>query len=328
MTISSETREVGPFTGNGSTTAFPFTFKVIAATDLSVVMTNSATGVSNTLALTANYTVALNADQNNSAGGTVTLLSPLATGHTLMISSAASYLQPTNLTNGGGFYPSVINDALDRLTIFVQQMLRTINRGIRIPFAEAIGSTTLTLPIASVRANKAIVFDPSGNVGVSTDDYVNQAANAAASATAAATSASNASASLASTQSTGDALIATTNGLVANASASATSAATSATNSAQSASQAEAALAMANLPSTFTGRAKNVLRVNLTETGYEFSASAASPSFYGFALSDDGTEIIVTTDAINNYDTSDFISWGIQENISFSVVDNELALTI
>ncbi|CAB4124942.1 hypothetical protein UFOVP66_44 [uncultured Caudovirales phage] len=321
MTISSESREVGPFTGNGSATAFPFTFKVIAASDLSVVKTNATTGVSVTLALTADYTVSLNADQNNNAGGTVTLLSALATGFTLMISSAASYLQPTNLTNGGGFYPTVINDALDRLTIFVQQMLRTINRGIRIPFTEAIGSTSLTLPIAAVRANKAIVFDASGNVGVSSDNYVNQTASAAASAAAAASSASSAASSLASTQSSGAAS-------VASASASATSAESSAVNAANSASQTAAALAMASLPSTFTGKAKNVLRVNLAETAYEFSASAASPSFYGFALSTDGTEILVTTDTINNYNTSDFVSWGIQENISFSVLNNQLALTL
>jgi hypothetical protein len=85
---------------------------------------------------------------------------------------------------------------------------------------------------------------------------------------------------------------------------------------------------MASLPATFTGKAKNVLRVNLAETAYEFSASAASPSFYGFALSTDGTEILVTTDTINNYNTSDFVSWGIQENISFSVLNNQLALTL
>ena len=321
MTISSESREVGPFTGNGSTTAFPFTFKVIAASDLSVVKSNATTGVSVTLGLTADYTIALNADQNSSAGGTVTLVSALATGFTLMISSAASYLQPTNLTNGGGFYPTVINDALDRLTIFVQQMLRTINRGIRIPFTEAIGSTSLTLPIAGVRANKALVFDGDGNVGVSSDNYVNQSAAAAASATAAASSASSAASSLASTQSVGAAA-------VASASASATNAAASATSAGNSASQAAAALAMASLPATFTGKAKNVLRVNLAETDYEFSASAASPSFYGFALSTDGTEILVTTDTINNYNTSDFVSWGIQENISFSVLNNQLALTL
>lgn len=164
MTISSESREVGPFTGNGSTTAFPFTFKVIAASDLSVVKTNATTGVSSTLTLTSDYTVTLNTDQNNNAGGTVTLLSALASGYTMMISTAAAYLQPTNLTNGGGFYPTVINDALDRLTIFVQQMLRTINRGIRIPSSESATSTNLILPIASLRANNYLAFDESGNV--------------------------------------------------------------------------------------------------------------------------------------------------------------------
>ncbi|CAB4133196.1 hypothetical protein UFOVP140_57, partial [uncultured Caudovirales phage] len=121
MTISSQTREAGPFVGNGTTTVFPFAFKVFQASDLYVVRLVTATGVQSTLVSGTDYTVSINSDQNASPGGTVTLIGgALAAGYTLTLTSLISYLQPTDLTNTGGFYPSVINDALDRLTIFVQ----------------------------------------------------------------------------------------------------------------------------------------------------------------------------------------------------------------
>ncbi len=74
MTISSNIRKAGPFTGNGSTAAFPFYCKVFQASDLLVVQLDTATNIETTLALTTNYTVSLNADQDSNPGGTVTLV--------------------------------------------------------------------------------------------------------------------------------------------------------------------------------------------------------------------------------------------------------------
>lgn len=198
MTISSQTREAGPFVGNGTTTVFPFAFKVFQASDLYVVRLVTATGVQSTLVSGTDYTVSINSDQNASPGGTVTLIGgALATGYTLTLTSLISYLQPTDLTNTGGFYPSVINDALDRLTIFVQQLISSLSRALKFPLSDP---TTISnqLPGAAARANKALVFGSDGSVGVSVDNYVNQVATVAASASAAATSASSASTSAAS----------------------------------------------------------------------------------------------------------------------------------
>src|ERR1700737_2033490 len=72
MTISSETRKAGPFTGNGVATAFPFAFKVFAASDLAVTLNVIATGAQTLLTLITDYTVALNPDQNANPGGTIT----------------------------------------------------------------------------------------------------------------------------------------------------------------------------------------------------------------------------------------------------------------
>jgi len=150
MTISSETRKAGPFSGNGSTTAFPFTFKVFAASDLLVVRTDP-TGAETTLVLTTDYTVALNADQNASPGGTITYPasgSPLPTGYKLTATSAVANLQPVDLTNNGGFYPAVINTALDRLTILCQQIAERVSRSVKLAISAPVGvDTQLPAPV-------------------------------------------------------------------------------------------------------------------------------------------------------------------------------------
>lgn len=138
MTISSEVRKAGPFDGNDSTTEFPFAFKVFGASDLYVVQAD-ATGTETVLTLTTHYTVALNADQNADPGGTVTLLAALATGTTLVVSSELPNLQPTDLTNNGGFYPKVITNALDRLTILVQQLVEKVSRSLKMAISTPDG---------------------------------------------------------------------------------------------------------------------------------------------------------------------------------------------
>lgn len=131
MTISSSVRKAGPFAGNDVTTEFPFTFKVFTTADVLVVRADSL-GAEYTLVLTTDYTVSLNANQNTNPGGTVTKNTALATGDSLVISSKVGNLQPVDLTNGGGFYPEVINSALDRATIQIQQLDEKVDRSIKV----------------------------------------------------------------------------------------------------------------------------------------------------------------------------------------------------
>lgn len=149
MTISSTTRKAGPFIGNGSASSFPFTFKVFQASDLLVVQLDTTFDVESTLVLNTNYTVSLNANQNTNPGGTVTLSAgALAAGYTLTITSDIDNLQPTDLTNQGGFYPTVINDALDRATIQIQQLQVESDRSIKVPVSSTVG-TNLPTPQAN-----------------------------------------------------------------------------------------------------------------------------------------------------------------------------------
>ena len=151
MTISSTTRKAGPFSGNNVTVDFPFTFKVFDETDIVVVATD-ASDVETTQTLTTHYTVSLNADQDASPGGTVTMLSVPASGTLLTITSDVPPLQAVALTNNGGFYPAVINGALDRLTILIQQVSEETDRAVKVAISSSVDPDAL---VASVTASEA-----------------------------------------------------------------------------------------------------------------------------------------------------------------------------
>ncbi len=165
MTINSTTRKAGPFIGNGSTSAFPFSFKVFQASDLEVVRLDTATNTETSLVLTSDYTVTLNLDQDSNPGGTVTLLAgALAAGYTLTLTSDLPNLQPTDLTNQGGFYPDVINDALDRSTIQIQQLQEQTDRSLKVSVSSTV-DTTLPPPVA----NDLIGWSSTGDALVNID---------------------------------------------------------------------------------------------------------------------------------------------------------------
>jgi hypothetical protein len=164
MTISSTTRKAGPFTGTGAVSTFAFTFKVFTQEDLAVVRVTDATGIETTLQLTTDYTVSLNPNQNSSPGGSITLTGgALATGDSMIITSAIEPLQETDLTNQGGFYPEVINDSLDRNAILLQQIKDDVDRSIKLSKTNTINNSEFsTGPTA--RANKFLSFDSQGDL--------------------------------------------------------------------------------------------------------------------------------------------------------------------
>ena len=155
MTISSEVRKAGPYDGNDVTTSFPFSFKVFAASDMVVVRTD-AIGAETTLTAGADYSVTLNADQDTAPGGSIALPAPLASSNLLTITSSVPNLQALDLTNQGGFYPRVINAALDRLTIMVQQVVEVVGRTLKFPISD--GSVNPTLPGRDNRKGRVLAF--------------------------------------------------------------------------------------------------------------------------------------------------------------------------
>lgn len=154
MTISSPDRVAGPFIGDGVQTGFPFALYILDDEDLVVEITDAA-GVRSTVSA---WTAALNSDQSGNPGGTLTLSSPLAVGSTMRISTEVASTQKTAISNGGGFYPKVIEQALDKLTILTQQVEQQVEQSLRAPDLAGLA----TLPDAAGRANKVLGFNAAG----------------------------------------------------------------------------------------------------------------------------------------------------------------------
>lgn len=139
MTVPAAARKAGPFNGNGSTTSFPFTFKVFTDEDIEVVYAD-ADGVESVLTLDSDYSVSLNADQDASPGGSVTYPisgSPLASGRKLSIAGALAYEQETDIPTGGNFNPTVLENALDKLSMQTQQLAEGLERAAKLPITNA-----------------------------------------------------------------------------------------------------------------------------------------------------------------------------------------------
>lgn len=178
MTISSSTNKV-QFNGGGTTGPFAFTFKTFATTDL-VVISTDADDVETTLELTTDYSVTLNEDQNNDPGGEVTTVASVASGYKLTIVRVVDALQETDITNGSGFYPEVIENALDRLTMLVQQVDEKTGRALVVPVTsdlvpdDYLGlclqySGAAAASAASAAASAASAFNADGSTSMTGD---------------------------------------------------------------------------------------------------------------------------------------------------------------
>ena len=172
MTINSTTRKTNNLAGNGNTHTYPFAFKVFADSEIVVKKLEVSTSIETTLTLGVNndYIVTLNEDQNGNPGGSITLKSGgnnynLPSGFQVVITSAVQSLQGTDLTNQGGFFPEVINDALDKSAILHQQQQELLDRSIKFSLTNTIGSLEIT-ENATARANKVLGFDNLGEFNV------------------------------------------------------------------------------------------------------------------------------------------------------------------
>lgn len=185
MSISSSTRKAGPYSCNGATVAFPFSFKIFTAAEVLVVLTDAA-GAESNLSLGTHYTVTINANQDANPGGTVTTTAVYAGGYRITLTSQVQNLQPVTLTNQGGFYPKIINDALDRLTIMVQQVAEQVGRAVKVGISSATSPDQLISTLLTAVAN---ALGYSNAASASATAAAGSATTAASSATAAANSA-------------------------------------------------------------------------------------------------------------------------------------------
>ena len=163
----STTYEPEQYNTNGSTTQFQIQWGFFDTTDLTVIYTDSA-GTDTTLTEGSGadkYTVyAPNSDY--SSGATITTGTTYPSSGKITITRTVPYGQ--DLSINGDFVPAKpLETQLDKLAAQIQQTEDSIGRTLTIPVTDASGLTT-ELPNAETRANKTVLFDASGNIGVVT----------------------------------------------------------------------------------------------------------------------------------------------------------------
>lgn len=116
MTVSTQVSR-NEYTGNGATTQYDFTFRILDKSHLLVQTLDTSESIV-TLTLGTDYTVT---GVNRYNGGKVVLRSALPAGYKISIERSTPVTQEASIRNQGGFFPEIHEDALDKLTMLVQQ---------------------------------------------------------------------------------------------------------------------------------------------------------------------------------------------------------------
>ena len=163
--INAVTRRV-VFTGSAGLGPYAFTFEILDDDDI-VVYFNSTK-----LTKTTDYTVTINANGTGSvnvivnAGGNIPE-TPDA-NDTIIVAGARDIERVTDFVTAGALLASSLNEQLDSLTIFDQQVAEENKRAMRAPIydpalVEDGGVVDMTLPAKATRASKYLAFDSDGN---------------------------------------------------------------------------------------------------------------------------------------------------------------------
>jgi hypothetical protein len=155
--ISAQTRRV-VYTGSAGTGPYAFAFNILVNTDIAVYFNNTE------LTLTTDYTVAISGDGTGSVTivvGTNVPTTPDVNDRITLIGDR-TIERTTDFTTGGPLFATTLNDEFDSLTIFTQQNLEQSNRSLRAPNTDPT-TINMELPLNTLRANKTLAFDASGN---------------------------------------------------------------------------------------------------------------------------------------------------------------------
>lgn len=154
MPVTDQT-PVDSSTGNGVTTVFPYTFKILDEADILVTVD----GV--TKILTTDYSVS---GVGNDAGGNVTFVAAPANGTTVVRTRDMGYERTTDYQDNGDLPASTLDDDIDRTVMLIQQLRAALLRSVKLP----VGTTVeqVLTESAAARADKIMGFDSSGNIVV------------------------------------------------------------------------------------------------------------------------------------------------------------------
>ena len=149
MTVTTISTQV-VYTGNSLATNFPFPFLVPAAADLVAVITD--TNGNQTVLNPTTYSIS---GLGSPGGGSITyplVGSPLATGWKINISRVLTLMQQTSLEDQGGYYPDVVEAALDYLTMLCQQINQAMANLVPLGFNFSDQET----PVGTINGSNAV----------------------------------------------------------------------------------------------------------------------------------------------------------------------------
>lgn len=158
MTVPSATSKSGPYTGNGVTTVFPYSFRILNASHIKVVRT--VAGVDTVL--TSGFTVS---GVGNSSGGAVTFSVAPAVGQSITLIRNAPFTQTTDLENQGAYFAETIEDALDLAAMRDQQLQEQVDRSLKISVGSTSADTDLLVQsVKTVASNISNVNAVASNI--------------------------------------------------------------------------------------------------------------------------------------------------------------------
>lgn len=137
MTVMRQTNVAGPFQGNGSTTQWEYKFRVDEPADFFVYLRDWATKI-DVLIPPSEYAVT-GIGSGSEEGGTVTyplVGDPIGPEFAIVIEREVKYIQQVSISNNGGFYPKVVEQAFDNLQFQIQQLAEKVGRAPATPVGE------------------------------------------------------------------------------------------------------------------------------------------------------------------------------------------------
>ena len=161
MTIST-TIIKSSYSGNGSTTAFTYNFKITDQDDIEVII-RSANGTETVKTLTTHYTVS--GVGGNSGTVTFTAGNIPITGETVLLRRSTPQTQAMDLIDNDPMSADTIEDAHDKVIAITQELQEEVDRSIKLSRTNTMTSTEFTVD-ASSRANKILAFDSAGEISV------------------------------------------------------------------------------------------------------------------------------------------------------------------
>ena len=159
MTVAAQNSFIS-YTGNGSTAAYSWPFKLFQASDLKVYTVVTATGVSTLQTSGGSGTYDYNI---NGALNTVTLNNNLPNTHKIYLTRVQELSQPTDYIEGDAFPAAAHEDTLDKIVLQIQQQQEQLDRSFKLDQVNT-GTTVDIATIVSERSGKVLGFDPSGNL--------------------------------------------------------------------------------------------------------------------------------------------------------------------